>query len=174
MLKHSLILIFILTLSSGCASNITKDIIVESEADPKVNFDGYKTYTWLGSAAIVYDPEGRWEPPQFDADAEIQFLINRELRGRGISEDSANPDIVVAYAAGIDMESMDIKFDPDSELVRYENVPLGSLTVILIDANSQLAIWGGSATAEIQRDATPEVQKKRLEFAIKQMFKGLK
>ena len=174
MLKNNLVFTAILLLITGCASSVTQDIVVDSEADPKVDFGGYKAYTWLGSAAIVYDPEGKWEPPQFDADAEIRFLINRELRARGMSEDSANPDMVVAYAAGIDMDSMDINFDPQSELVKFENVPIGSLTVILIDANSQLAIWGGSATAEIQQDATPEVQKKRLDFAIKKMFKGLK
>ncbi len=174
MRKNCLIFTLVLLLSSGCASTVTQDISIDSEVDPKVNFDGYKTYTWLGSAAIVYDPAGRWEPPQFDADAEIRFLINRELRARGMSEDSVNPDMVVAYAAGIDMDSMDINFDPETELVKFENVPIGSLTVILIDANSQLAIWGGSATAEIQEDVAPEVQKKRLDFAIKRMFKELK
>jgi hypothetical protein len=93
---------------AGCASSVTKDIMIDAQADPKVDFKGYATYTWLGSAAIVYDPDGKWEPPQFDADAEIKFLIDRELRKRGMSEDSVNPDMIVAFAAGIDMASMKI------------------------------------------------------------------
>ena len=160
-------------LITGCASSVTQDIYVEAEIDPKTNFAGYASYTWLGSAAIVFDDKGQWEPPQFDADAEIKFLIDRELRKRGMSEDSANADMIVAYAAGIDMDSMDIKINPESELTVLENVPLGALTVILVDANTGLAIWAGVATAEIQQSPDQETIKKRLDFAVTQMFKKL-
>ena len=158
---------------AGCASSVTKDIMVDAQADPKVDFKGYATYTWLGSAAIVYDPDGKWEPPQFDADAEIKFLIDRELRKRGMSEDSLNPDMIVAFAAGIDMEIMEIDIDPKSDLVVLENVPMGALTVILVDANSGLAIWAAVATAEIQQSPDQDTIKKRLDFAVTGMFKEL-
>jgi hypothetical protein len=171
--KYLFALIAVILLIAGCASSVTKDIIVDAEADPKANFNGYSTYSWLGSAAIVYDPDGQWEPPQFDADAEIRFLIDRELRARGMSEDSVNPDMVVAYAAGIDMDSMDIKIDPQSDLTVLENVPLGALTIVLIDASTGLAIWGGIATAEIQQSPDQEVIKTRLDFAVTQMFNKL-
>ena len=82
----------VLTLIAGCMTVPTKDIKVDAQADPKANFSGYKSYAWLGSAAIVNDAFGQWEPPNFDADAEIKYLIDRELRKRGMSEDSANPD----------------------------------------------------------------------------------
>jgi hypothetical protein len=160
-------------LVAGSASSVTKDIIVDAEADPKTNFNGYSTYSWLGSAAIVYDPDGKWEPAQFDADAEIRFLIDRELRARGMSEDSVNPDMVVAYAAGIEMDSMDIKIDPQSDLTVLEDVPLGALTIVLIDASSGLAIWGGTVTAEIQQSPDQEVIRKRLDFAVTQMLNKL-
>ena len=158
---------------TGCASSVTKDIMVDAEADPKTNFTGYTTYTWLGSAAIVYDPDGKWEPPQFDADAEIKFQIDRQLRERGMVEDSVNPDVIVAFAAGIDMSSMEIDIDPKSNLTVLENVPLGALTVILVDANTGFAIWGGIATAEIQENPSQETIKKRLEYAVTSMFKNL-
>jgi pyruvate/2-oxoacid:ferredoxin oxidoreductase alpha subunit len=61
-------------LVAGCATVPTRDIKVDAQADPKANFSGYKTYDWLGAAAIVNDAYGRWEPSQFDADAEIVFL----------------------------------------------------------------------------------------------------
>ena len=169
--KYSVALFAGLLLIVGCATSVTKDIIVDSEADPKANFKAYKTYTWLVSAAIVYDPEGKWEPPQFDADAEIKFLIDRELRKRGMIEDSANPDMAVTFAAGIDMSSMEIDIDPESNMTMLENVPLGALVVILQDANTGLAIWGGIATAEIQENPSQETIKQRLDFAVSQMFK---
>lgn len=157
---------------AGCAS-VTKDIRVDADADPKIDFAGYATYSWLGSAAILYDPEGKWEPPQFDADAEIKSLIEREMRGRGMTESPVNPDLVIAYAAGVDMASMEIKIDPESNLETLTDVPLGALAVVLIDGNTGLAIWGGVATAEIQENPEPEVVKKRLDYAVTSMFKKL-
>jgi len=158
---------------SGCASSVTRDIMVDTEVDPKANLSGYQSYAWLGAAAIVFDDKGQWEPPQFDADAEIKFLIDRELRERGMTEDSVNPDLIIAYAAGIDMDSMAIKADPASDLEVLENVPVGALTVILVDAETGLAIWAGVATAEIQQSPTTETVKKRLDFAVSQMFAKL-
>ncbi len=157
---------------TSCAS-VTKDIVVDTEMDPKANLNGYSTYTWLGSAAIVYDPKGKWEPPQFDADAEIKFLINRELRARGMTESSSNPDLIVAYAAGIDTAVMEIKIDPESYLETLRNVPMGALIVALIDGKTGLAIWGGVATAEIQENPSQEVIKKRLDYAVTSMFRKL-
>jgi hypothetical protein len=171
--KALLSLSAVLLLLTGCASSVTKDIMIDADADPKVNFAGYSTYKWLGSAAIVYDPEGQWEPPQFDADAEIKFLIDRELRQRGMTEAAGNADMIVAFAAGIDMASMEIKVDPESELSTLENVPMGALTVILIDGATGLAIWGGVATAEIQQSPDQEIIKQRLDFAVSSMFKKL-
>ena len=162
-----------LSLLVGCASPVTSDIKIETEINPKVDFAAFKTYSWIGTAAIVNDPEGRWEPPAFDADAEITFLINRELRARGMVETRINPDMLVFYGAGIDMESVEIKIDPATDLEQLVNVPKGALTVILIDGESELAIWGGAAAAEVKQDPDPEVIRKRLAFAIEKMFARL-
>ena len=173
MKKYLLALSAVFLLLTGCAS-VTSDIKVETDADPKASFAGYKTFRWLGSASIVYDPEGKWEPPQFDADAEIKFHIINELRNRGMVEDSVDPDLVVTFAAGIDMENMNIKVDENSELgTSLTNVPMGALTVVLVDAQTGIAIWAGIATAEIQQNPEQDVIKKRLEYAVAEMFKQL-
>jgi uncharacterized protein YceK len=174
-MKRSLIaLSAALLLLSGCASSVTRDIKVEAETDPKANIAGYSSYAWLGSAAILYDPEGQWEPPEFDMDAEIKFLIDRELRKHGMTEASSSPDVIVAFAAGIDMASMEIRTDPESELKTLENVPSGALTVILIDAQTGLAIWGAIATGEVQQNPDQEVTRQRLDYAVTRMFRQLK
>ena len=174
MKKYFYILATSLLLLAGCASSVTQDIKVEADSDPKANLAGYKSYAWLGAAAIVFDDQGRWEPPAFDADAEIKFLIDRELREHGMAESSSNPDMIVAFAAGIDMAAMEIKTDPESELKTLENVPAGALSVILIDAQTGLAVWAGVAKGEVQQNPDQEVTKQRLDYAVTEMFKELK
>jgi hypothetical protein len=160
-------------LVAGCATVPTQDIKVDAQADPKANFSGYETYDWLGAAAIVYDAYGRWEPPQFDADTEIAFLIDRELRKRGMSQSSVDPDMVVAFAAGIDMDALELKVNPTTEMSMVENVPQGGLVVAMIDSYSGFVIWIGGATAEIQEDPDTETVKARLDYAVSQMLKQL-
>ncbi len=166
-------LLTVLLFATGCATSVTKDILVDADADPKANFSAYKSYAWLGSATIVYDETGRWEPPAFDADSEIKFLIDRELRKRGMVEDSFTPDMIVVFAAGVDMDVMQYKVDPESEIDVLENVPLGALSIVLVDAETEVVIWAGLATAEIQDDPTTEVVKKRLDYAVTNMLKEL-
>ena len=174
MKKHYLIIgILILMLFAGCASVPTKDIEIDTQADPKANFSGYKTYAWLGAAAIINDQYGQWEPPPFDADAEIKFLIDRELRKRGMKQNSVNPDMIVAFAAGIDMDALGVKTDPKTKSKMLENVPKGGLAVVLVDAGTGFAIWVGVATAEIQQSPDSQTVKARLDYAVTQMFKKL-
>jgi hypothetical protein len=157
---------------AGCSSVPVDDITVESEADPKVNFSGYKTYAWLGAAGILNDPQGQWEPPQFDADAEITFLIDQALRKRGMTEVNENPDMLVAYALGVDMQALKLKQDPETKMHSLEQVPQGGLIVVLIDPETEFATWISIATAEM-KGVEPEMAKQRLKYAVNKMFAGL-
>jgi hypothetical protein len=173
MKKHLIALLTTLLLVTGCATSMTSDIKVDSEADETVKFSGFKTYAWLGSASILYDPAGKWEPPGFDADAEIKFLIDRELRARGLSEDLTNPGLVVVFAAGIDMTAMREEVDPNSNIEALKNIPEGAITVVLVDAATGFAIWAGLATGDIQENPEADVVKQRLDYAVTEMFKLL-
>lgn len=161
-------------LLTACASTLTQDIEVDAEADPKANLAGYKTYAWLGSAAILYDPKGKWEPPEFDADAEIKFLIDRELRKRGMEEVAVNPDMIVGYAAGIDMEALQLVEDKEAKIQMLQNVPTGSLVIVLIDGSTGNPVWASAAIANVQREISSEDVRQRLDYAVTQMFKLMK
>ena len=82
-MKHCVLIAIAILLLTGCSSVTTKDITIETQTNFKVNLDAYETYAWLGSAATLNDPQGLWEPPTFDADTEIKYLIDRELRKKG-------------------------------------------------------------------------------------------
>jgi hypothetical protein len=157
----------------GCANQNTSDIVIDTDSDPKANLAGYKTYAWFGTAAVLNDPEGNWNPPDFDAGAEIGFLIDRELRARGMIESQSDPDLLVMYGVGIDMENVEFKIDPDSEMEELANVPRGALAVILVDADTSLAIWAGVATAEMKQNPDSEIVRQRLDYAISSMFRQM-
>ena len=171
--KFIMLWFVVILFMAGCASVPTKDIKVDAQSDPKANFSGYKTYAWLGAAAIVNDPYGQWEPPPFDADAEIIFLIDRELRKRGMSENTTDPDLIVAFAAGIDMDALGLKVDPETKKDLLDNVPQGGLAVVLADSETGFVIWVGIATAEIQENPDNATVKARLDYAVTRMFKKL-
>ncbi|MFZ5570276.1 MAG: DUF4136 domain-containing protein [Thermodesulfobacteriota bacterium] len=171
--KHALSSIVAVLLLSACASFPTRDIQVEAQADPKANFSGYKTYAWLGTAAIVNDPHGQWEPPAFDADAEIKYLIDRELRARNMSESTTNPDLIVAFAAGVDMEALGLKTDPETKMTQVTNVPQGSLVIALVDSETGFAIWLGVASAEVQDNPDEKTVKARLNYAVTRLFQEM-
>jgi hypothetical protein len=158
-------------LIAGCSSVSTKDIQFDAEADPKANFSGYKTYAWLGSAAILNDAYGQWEPPAFDADAEVKHLINRELRKRGMSEKSMNADVIVAFAAGIDLDALELKMDPKGNVGTLANVPRGGLVIVLVDAQTGFVIWMGVANANVQKQPDAKTAKARLDYAVTRLLR---
>ena len=165
-------LAFIMLLAA-CTTAPTKDIQVDAEADPKASFSGFKTYAWFASAQILFDPEGQWEPRNVDIDAEVQFMINDQLRNRGMAEVSSNPDMLVAYAAGVDMTTLDLKENPETKQKLLENIPRAALVVALIDADSGYVIWLGEAVGNVQQEADEATVRARIDYAITEMFRLL-
>ena len=174
MTKH-ILLVFAMSVAlvTGCATTPTSDIQVDAEADPKINFSGYKSYAWLGSIGMLTDPEGKWKQPEFDVDTEIRFLIDRELRKRGYSETGNRPDMLVAYAAGVDMAALKIKKNPETKQHFLKNVPKGALIIILVDAETEFVIWMGQVTAQVQQNPDSNIVKQRLDYAITQVMQKI-
>ena len=166
-------LTFLCLTTTACVSQKFQDIEIEAEANPKANFAGYETYAWAAAAAIVRDPESAWAVPDVNIGAEIQFLVDRELRERGMTEVSASPDVLVLYGIGIDMLALNVVPDPDSDTSSLEEMPSGGLMVLLADPESRRLLWVGTATAELAENPSTELVKERLDYAVTQMFEEL-
>ncbi|VAW61459.1 hypothetical protein MNBD_GAMMA08-1744 [hydrothermal vent metagenome] len=168
-------LFFLLTLSA-CSmmgtSASTSDITFKTDVDPKANFKGYKTYAWIGSASILNDPDNQWKAPGFDSNAEIKFLIDKNLRDKNMSEAVQNPDTLIGYALGINMTNLDYKENTDKTFKTLEAAPKGALVIIMVDAKTGVVIWASAAKADIQGN-TGEAAKSRLAFAVKSMLSSL-
>lgn len=160
-------------LLNGCAASLTQDIEIDATADTTTQFSAYKSYTWLGDIAALNDPEGTWQPPKMNVAEDIKFLIDRELRKRGIYSYSENADLEVAFFMGVDMEAMKLKVNPDTKQDIPETVPAASLAVALIDAKTGFVVWVGEAMGDIHKDASEDTIRKRLDYAVTEIFKKL-
>jgi hypothetical protein len=158
---------------TACATSLTSDIDVDSQAAEGVDFSALNSYAWLATAQILNDPAGQWEPRGFDADAEIRFLIDKDLRTRGFAEVDSNPDVLVAYLAGIDMAALKLKKDPETKLEVLKNQPAGALAIVLVDATTGEPIWGAIATGKVKSEASDTDARKRLAYAVEKMIKRL-
>ena len=156
--------------TSSCAT-LTEDITVETHVHPDVDFSTFKSYAWVGSAKIVYDPVGQWEQPTLDTDEEVKFNINRELRNKGLIEVQSDPDLLVAFAAGVDMTYLELKEDPESKKEVLTNVPKAALVIALIDANTGYTVWLGFAEGDVQEQQTIENIRTRIAYAVTEIFK---
>ena len=159
-----------ISVTSSCAT-LTSDIEAESHANPDINYDSYKTYAWAGSAQIIFDPVGQWEQPTLDMDEEVRFVINRELRNHGVYQVAKDPDLLVAFAAGIDTTVLELKEDPDSDKKVLTNVPKAALLIALIDADTGYAVWLGFAVGDVQKQQSVENIRARIDYAVSEIFK---
>ena len=90
-----------------------------------------------------------------------------------MTENGENPDLIVAFAAGIDMDNLEVVKNAENTLDTLKNIPKGSLMIILVDAISGEPIWVGAAVADIQENTDIDTTKMRLDYAVTQMFKKL-
>jgi len=156
---------------SACAT-LTSDIEVETHAYPDVNYNTYKTYAWAGSEQIVFEPIGQWEQPTLDTDEEVRFVINRELRKRGFNQVEDDSDLLVAFAAGVDTTVLKLKEDPKHDKKVLTNIPTAALVIVLIDTNTGYPAWSGYAIGDVQQQQTINNIRKRIDYAVRQIFKS--
>ncbi len=159
-----------ITLISSCAT-LTDDIQIETHAAPGLNYDQYKTYAWAGSAQIVFDPIGQWEQPTLDTDEQVKFIINRELRAHGFNQVENGPDLLVAFAAGVDTTILELKENPNNDKKIPTNAPKAALVIALIDASSGYVVWLGHAMGDAQQQQTIGNIRARIDYAVSQIFK---
>ena len=171
--SKGLLLGAILPLVFACTT-LTSDIRVETYAQPDTDLSSYKSYTWAGSAQVVFDPVGQWEQPTLDTDEEVRFVINRELRNHGLIQVEREPDLYVGFAAGVDTSVLELKEDPDNAgQVLPTNVPKAALVIALIDARTGYTVWLGYAEGDVQKQQSIENIRKRIDYAVTQIFKPL-
>jgi len=153
---------------------------VHVEKDNTVDLNKYKTYLWVDTRYNINDNTKR---PTTYGDISVRNASNTELKNKGWTEVSNNPDILVSYDVLV-QNTTARKSDPvytqsytrtyynprlrrwsniyyPSEFLGYNNyeVPLteGTITITITDANTDKAVWQGWTTEELNYTRlTPE------------------
>ena len=167
----SITIIISIVFSSSCAT-VTSDIEVETHDTPGIDYSQYTSYAWAGSAQIVFDPVGQWEQPALDTDEEVKFAINRELRNHGLIQVDHMPDLLVAYAAGIETSALELNEYPEQGQDMLTNIPKSALLIALSDANTGYIVWLGYAEGETQLKRDIESIKTRIDYAVTEIFRS--
>lgn len=152
-------------LIAGCSNP------VYVEKDESANLAKYKTYMWVDTRAREDDNSSATA----FAKSQVHNAVNDELSKRGWREVTSNPDVLLSYDMLVE-KSTEQRTDPvysqpftryyynpyarrwgaiyyPSQFLGYDeyNAPVreGTLTINLIDANSDKTIWQGWTTDQI-------------------------
>jgi len=151
MMRERLLTFVFLGLLLGCGGGMR----VTSSYDRAIDFSAYRTFDWMPS------DNPRTEDPASGApelDRQIRLSIEEQLGAKGITQNTASPDFVVAYLATI-RTNMDVttfsnvfgyreggSWVNDPSLTQFRQ---GSIIVAFVVPGTREVSWRGSAEAEM-------------------------
>ncbi|MEP6673535.1 MAG: DUF4136 domain-containing protein [Ferruginibacter sp.] len=163
--KYILPLIVVALLSSCSAT-------VNVQKDDNVNLNKYHTYMWVDTKSGENDNTAR---AVSYADIPVRNAANSELKKKGWSEVTDNPDVLISYDILVE-RSTEQKSDPvysqgytrsyynprtkrwqsiyyPSQFLGYQNyeVPVkeGTVTITMVDADTDKTVWQGWTTESL-------------------------
>ena len=166
----NLLIALSIVLLSGCASK--DNITIKTYKDQKINFTAYKTYQWLVGSNILIDDKKEWRARLYDMNRYVELQIAKQLMSKDIIKTQKNPDFLISYVVGINMEAIKERVDKDGERY-FKNVPEAGLGIVFLDPQTKKVIWASNAEATLKPELSDEESKERLSYAIEQMFTQL-
>ena len=158
---------------SGCASSkLYEGIQTSAVSDPKVNVKAVRTYEWAIGASIMRDTTAAWQAPDFDVNDEFGFLLEKELRDKGLRPVNKNPDVYVAFLIVANVEQAKLVRDKAGDL-NLENDSAGALIIELMDPSSLKPVWRGAVVAPVRDDLTDEQRRQRFAYAVHEVLEKL-
>jgi hypothetical protein len=150
------------------AQNVTYDF------DKATDFSQLKTYAWVRGTNLNDELNHK----------RIVDAIDTQLASKGFTkvQVSANPDVFVAYHASFDKNLQINGFSSGPAAyrlgparagsARVEEILIGTLTVNMVGARSKTIVWRGTATKEVDINASPEKRERNISRAAEKLFKN--
>ena len=171
--------------ATGCAST------AHIEKDKAADLGSYKTYTWLEQTALKSEKKSHSNDI---VDKNIRNAVDEQLQKKGYVQSSNNPDLLISSDLLIEKNQKENRnavytdsytrsyYNPrtgrystyyfPSQLAGYDTysttVKEGTVTVTLIDARTDKAVWQGWATRELERG---KVTSKDIDKNVSSIFK---
>lgn len=172
----------IVFLLASCAST------AHIEKDDNTDFSKYKTFAWV-------EKEGTKKDQKNDlAEQKIRDAVNKELEKAGWRESKREPDVLLSYDVLVErsvrQESEPVYSNPftrtfynpysrrfyrvyyPSRFVGYDNYDVntreGTVTISMIDANTEKTVWQGWATDEV---GSRHMTTKEIQNSVKAIFR---
>ena len=173
-------------LLAGCAS------VAHVEKDKTANFSNYHTYAWVDTKDNKEDSS---RTPVSDlTERNIREAVNAELAKSGWKESNHKPDVLISYDVVVDrgvkedadpvysMPFTRYVFNPynrrwipiyyPSQFMGYDrnqrSVKEGTVTVSVIDAQTEKTVWQGWSTDEVN---SKNLTSKEIQSAVKSIFR---
>jgi len=158
--------------------------MVQSDFDPSANFTSLHTYAWF-AAEQPKSGDVRVDNPLLDT--RVRAAVENALNSRGYIESDANPDFYLIYHAAVSKEievttTRTAVYPPGWYGWHHVAPPVwverqvpytydkGTLIVDIVDAKDQKLVWRGSIQAELDKTATPQQRRSRLDAAVSEMM----
>jgi hypothetical protein len=155
--------IFATLIAGAAATALAQKVNIDS--DPAAPFSSYKTYMWT-----VGTPS-----PNPLGDQRIHDGVDQQLRARGLTKRSDNPDLVVATHVLTHEEKQLIAngfgygwYGGGFGTVTEQTYVQGTLVVDLYDAHTKKMVWRGTATDTASDKADKNT--KKVNKALAKMF----
>jgi hypothetical protein len=185
MKKYQYFIAYICLLLAACSAP------VHIEKDDSVSLSSYKTYMWVDTRDNENDSSAR---KTAFADISVHNAVNEELTKAGWTETSTNPDILVSYDILVERSVNErtepvysqpmrrIYYNPyarrygtiyyPSQFLGYQtyNEPVkeGTVTISLMDAKTDKAVWQGWTTEDL---SSSRITGEEISSSIKNIFR---
>ncbi|HET6765737.1 MAG TPA: DUF4136 domain-containing protein [Chitinophagaceae bacterium] len=181
-LKTALVAVLSIGLLAGCASS------AHIEKDDTVNFNKYKSFTWL------HGETGKLENQSDLIESKIRAAVTKEFEKIGWKESKNRPDVILDYDVLVERSSKEqrepvysqpysrLVYNPytrryvtiyyPSQFLGYESyekvIREGTITVTMLDAKTDKTVWQGWTTAEV---GNRNLTNKEIQRAVANIFK---
>jgi hypothetical protein len=145
------------------------------QKDDTYNFSGIRSYAWVNGTQQTKSTAETRKNTNDLLDKKVHEQVDKSLQANGWRENNRNPDVLLVYDVDVQRENRNVsnpvysqpmtryfynpyarRFVPvfyPSQFLGYDNttetVREGTLTLSMIDADSDKTIWQGWATTEV-------------------------
>lgn len=143
---------------------------VSYDYDRTADFSQLRTYAWVPGSNLRDELNHK----------RIVDAIDAQMAARGIVrvDQTEHPDMLIAYHAAFNtnleingFSSGPVGYRWGRSSARVEEVVMGTLAVVMLDADTRGLLWRGIATREVDVNANPEKRTKNINKAIDKLFK---